>query len=154
MKRVFLDPDGTIPEIFGVIVAHPTDVLFGHQCAGTETLERWQEGYYVPIGHAPLGGERPRVEPLDLTAVFHQGSACYWGGAPRAPTGEPLLPPDRLATLRKLVAEIRFWTTDVAGEDHPGCLCLDETRLNELVEAWVPVLTPDGTGILVWDNCD
>jgi hypothetical protein len=33
-------------------------------------------------------------------------------------------------------------------------LLLDESRLGELDEAWVPVLTPDGSGLLVWNNSD
>jgi hypothetical protein len=29
---------------------------------------------------------------------------------------------------------------------------LDRRRLNELDEAWIPVLTPDGPGYLAWVN--
>jgi len=31
---------------------------------------------------------------------------------------------------------------------------LDETRINEVDEAWVPVITPFGSGTLVWKNSD
>jgi len=31
---------------------------------------------------------------------------------------------------------------------------LDESRSDEIDEAWVPVTTPDGPGILTWENSD
>ncbi|WUO43891.1 DUF6210 family protein [Streptomyces sp. NBC_00285] len=33
-------------------------------------------------------------------------------------------------------------------------MLLDESRLAEADEAWVPVLTPDGPGVLTWENSD
>ncbi|WP_460358611.1 DUF6210 family protein [Actinoallomurus acanthiterrae] len=36
----------------------------------------------------------------------------------------------------------------------PRKLELDEERLHELDEAWTPVVTADGPGILVWQNSD
>jgi hypothetical protein len=33
-------------------------------------------------------------------------------------------------------------------------LALDESRLSDLDEAWVPVLTAHGPGALVWNNSD
>jgi hypothetical protein len=33
-------------------------------------------------------------------------------------------------------------------------LKLDESRIAEADEAWVPVLTPDGSGVLMWFNSD
>ncbi|MGW9028169.1 DUF6210 family protein [Streptomyces sp. NPDC055722] len=36
----------------------------------------------------------------------------------------------------------------------PTALVLDESRLAEIDEAWVPVVTPDGPGVLVWENSD
>ncbi|WUD78232.1 DUF6210 family protein [Streptomyces sp. NBC_00510] len=37
-------------------------------------------------------------------------------------------------------------------EPHP--LRLDESRIREADEAWVPVITPDGPAVLVWFNSD
>ena len=38
---------------------------------------------------------------------------------------------------------------------YPGdTLFLDEDRVDQIVEAWIPVLTPYGPGILMWENCD
>ncbi|MFV2176746.1 DUF6210 family protein [Actinomadura sp. LOL_016] len=36
----------------------------------------------------------------------------------------------------------------------PAQLQVDESRLAEVDEAWVPVVTPDGQGVLVWLNSD
>ena len=36
----------------------------------------------------------------------------------------------------------------------PAHLVLDESRLSEADEAWVPVMTPDGPGVLVRENSD
>ncbi|MGS2617385.1 DUF6210 family protein [Micromonospora sp. LZ34] len=42
--------------------------------------------------------------------------------------------------------------TSHSEEVHP--LRLDESRMREVDEAWVPVITPDGSGVLVWFNSD
>jgi hypothetical protein len=147
-RRVFLDPDGTLPGLLGVVIAYPTGVRYEHQCAGTETVMRSVEGYFVPLGG-------PSTVPAQLTEVFHKGSACVWGGTPQGlPPNTPDLPPDRLERLRALVEAIPYSTQSDADSNERGPLRLDDSRLGELVEGWVPVLTPDGPGILVWENCD
>jgi hypothetical protein len=71
------------------------------------------------------------------------------------PPNTPNLPPDRLDALRAILASISFWGSEEgAGEKRRVGLRLDEDRLGELVEAWVPVSTPDGPAILTWPNCD
>lgn len=35
-----------------------------------------------------------------------------------------------------------------------GLLQVDETAIDELDEAWIPVLTVDGPGVLIWSNSD
>lgn len=47
-----------------------------------------------------------------------------------------------------------FWHTDAGGEMRRSQLELDTSRLGEAVEAWVPVITPQGRAVLVWPNCD
>lgn len=155
LRRVFLDPDGTLPHLLGVIVAHPTGVHYEQQCAGTETATRQIEGYFVPVGGLRRAPEEGQFDPHQLTALFHQGDGCVWGGEPwKLPENTSLLPPERLERLRSLVAAIPYWAYDEAGTEWRGHLRVDETRLGELAEAWVPVITPDGPGVLVWENCD
>jgi hypothetical protein len=67
VTRVFLDPDGSGGDVFGVTVQRATGVAYGTQCEGLKSDERYVEGFF---------------------------------------------------------------------------------------EAWVPVLTPQGPGVLVWPNCD
>ena len=60
---------------------------------------------------------------------------------------------DERDTLRGIVGTIRFWASDGTTEE-PHALRLDERRVRETDEAWVPVITPDGPGVLVWFNSD
>jgi hypothetical protein len=54
-----------------------------------------------------------------------------------------------LDQLRSLVAAIPYWMTSERGDDDErGQLLLDDARRAEIVEAWVPVVTPEGPGIL------
>ena len=64
-------------------------------------------------------------------------------------------PEDLLAELRATVGMIGMppsTCTDVAEETQP--LVLDETRLDELDEAWLPVVCADGPAVLIWPNSD
>ena len=149
MHHVFLDPDGTLGDWTFVIVAAPTGVRYRQQCAGVACEERELEGYLVPVGGVKLDSENGRIEATNLTAIFHRGGACVFGSA----SGR--LPADRLQELRRLVAAVPWWTTGESTEpDLRGYLEIDESRLAELTEAWVPVTTTAGCGVLVWSNCD
>ena len=57
--------------------------------------------------------------------------------------------------LAALVATVPYWqcSLDVVG-DRRLPLALDRSRIDEICEAWVPVVTPDGPGILLYGNCD
>ena len=149
VRRVFLDPDGTFPSGWlGVIVAASTGVVYANQCAGVGCDQREQEGYYVPVGRAKLDASDGNIDTWDLTLPFHDKRGCDWSRV-----GERI-PPECVAALEKEVAAIPFWTTTTCGSDERASLLLDRARLAEIAEAWVPVITPDGPGILVWDNCD
>jgi hypothetical protein len=150
LKRVLLDPDGTwVPRWLVVVVTAPTGVAYQQQCAGTANDQREVEGFLVPLGGLKVTPESGMIEPTEFEAVFHEGRACVWAAANNA------LPPARLERLRHLVADVPYWTVGSDGEsDARGALELDDSRLSELTEAWVPVRTPDGPGILMWANCD
>ena len=62
-------------------------------------------------------------------------------------------PEDELEKLRQIVSSISYWAGDGHSEQ-PHPLRLDDSRLPEADEAWLPVVTPDGAGILVWPNSD
>ncbi|MGV3720958.1 MAG: DUF6210 family protein [Actinomycetota bacterium] len=155
LRRVFLDPDGSLPDLFGVIIQHPTGVRFEHQCGGVETLHFGVEGYFVPLGRLHVVAEEGVFDLRQLTEVFHNRNACVWRGNPgKLPPNTCHLPADRLEQLRALVAAIPYWICDEVNTEQRHQLRLDDARLGELVEAWVPVTTPDGPGVLIWENCD
>lgn len=56
------------------------------------------------------------------------------------------------AVLRVGEAVKQIWYRGTGSRNAP--LRLDDERTAELDEAWVPVLTPDGPGYLVWINSD
>src|SRR5688572_33163083 len=104
MSRVLLiDPDGSAHSHLGVVVCHPTGVIYQQQCGGVETLIRSAEGYFVPFGGATFDPAQGLVKSEGLTAPFHEHGRCMYGGA------MVRLPADRLAELRCLVSSIPFW---------------------------------------------
>ena len=42
----------------------------------------------------------------------------------------------------------------IARRSRVGASPLDESRILEADEAWIPVITPHGPGVLVWPNSD
>ena len=149
-KFVFIDPDGSSPSWVGAVIEARTGVVYATQCAGTGTDVRLVEGYFIPSEGAKMNQEEGHVNPLELRAPFHRGKSCAWDA-----TGETLRP-ERLEQLRRAVAMIPCWASlpPGKGEDRREALQIDETRLGGVCEAWVPVLTANGRGILLWANCD
>lgn len=146
-KHVFLDPDGTWPPGWlMLVVAGNTGVVYEQQCGGLACYVRQLEGYLVPLGGLKFDPEQGQLAPVDLTAVFHAKSSCV---------GYETLSPDRVRQLRDCIAMIPYWTSSADGDTETRVpLALDESRVDEAVEAWVPVSTPDGRGVLMWENCD
>lgn len=62
-------------------------------------------------------------------------------------------PGSGLTRLRELIGTITYWACD-GEEERPSPLVLDESRAAEIDEAWVPVITADGPGVLLWSNSD
>jgi hypothetical protein len=137
---VFLNPDGIEDLGLHVIVESPTGVVYAHQCAGSLTEIRTVEGFLIPVG----GPDAARRIYDWFWATF--GGTCY---GPVEWTG------DRIDPLADLVAQIACWLThpDGAGDER-RTLELDRERIGECVEAWIPVRTPYGRGILVLKNSD
>jgi len=138
MLTVFIDPNELCESHIGVIVEYATGVLYEQQCGGTATELRSVEGYYVPVGGI-LEGKVLTAEQLQ--SPFHTRRGCVWGP----------IQSDRLPELNRIVESIPYEASEV----DRGCLRMDQTRLPEIVEAWVPVLIPNGQrAILTWQNCD
>ena len=140
MPYIFLNPDGH--EDFGlqVIVEHPTGAVYAHQCADSLTEVREAEGFLIWVG-----GEETARPVYDWFWKTFKGS-CY------TPVGWTEAGVKQLAGL---VAQIPCWLTHPEGEvDERRFLELNQERLGECVEAWIPVKTPYGRGILVLENSD
>jgi len=139
---VFLDPDGTWPRPWTFVIVHAaTGVWYGQQYGGTATREAWVEGYLVPVDGRPAHAE------LEQVFVRQLRGAGIWGG-------NAVVSSELVTRVRTAVARIRYWPASQGEQHAPVPLRLDGGRLADLDEAWVPVLTPDGPGVLVWSNSD
>lgn len=134
-RRVFLDLEDT-GWVF-VVVAAPTGVVYEVQ-GGFGCVPYAQEGYLLPVA-----GNDPAGDLKDLFVGELKGA-----GAAGMDWPPPLL--DRLRTAVALLVHGSANRDDL----FPAPLVLDESRLSEADEAWVPVLTPDGPGVLTWENSD
>lgn len=152
-KYVFLDPGGTFGRWLGLVVRRPTGVVYGTQCAGVCIHERFVEGFYVPLGGPSFDLDQTDFllpDRSDLTRAFHDDG----GGCISSPSTGDTLPSEMLERLARAVASIVCWETTLEDRDHRGHVTLDRARLAEAVEAWLPVESPLGPGVLVYENCD
>ena len=147
-QYVFLDPDGTFNPWVGVLVRRSTGVIYATQRGGTATDERMAEGFFIPLGGFSFDSGTGPFDLSTLSAPFHWGSGCD-----NSATGATL-PEDRLKRVRSAVADLPCWRTERGDGDKRLALQLIEDRLPEAVEAWIPVETPYGPGVLVYKTCD
>ncbi|WP_377267024.1 DUF6210 family protein [Peterkaempfera sp. SMS 1(5)a] len=136
---VFLDPDGSSGGgwLYAVVEAE-TGVLYQQQYGGTACRQGQVEGFLVPL-----------VAPDGLDALRTLFEKDFRG----AGTHDHMWADDEQNRLREIVGTVRYWACDGKAEK-PHHLRLDETRMRETDEAWVPVITPDGPGVLTWYNSD
>ncbi|XVU27232.1 DUF6210 family protein [Actinoplanes sp. CA-054009] len=136
-RHVSLDPDGLAG--LCVLVAAPTGVVYHHQYGGTACRQGQQEGFLVPLAAFSALDELREIFEVHLDSV---GTWNYqW-------------PDEELDHLRRVVSDVSYWTSDDGRSEEPKPLTLDESRLRDVDEAWIPVETPDGPGILIWPNSD
>jgi hypothetical protein len=147
-RFVYLDPDGTLPEWIGMVVRCETGVVYGSQCAGVAIEQRLIEGYFVPIGGLKYSGDDGQIKVGLFREIFHERDTCEWKWTGRE------LPAERLARLKNLVSTIPYWRPELDGVDQKFPVRLDATRVEQLAEAWLPILTPDGPGVPLHKNCD
>lgn len=148
VRFVYLDPDGTLPEWIAIVVRCETGVIYGTQCAGVATEQRYIEGYLVPVGGSKYDIDEGNIEVGPLVDVFHEEDGCKWGWTGRD------LPSDRKALLSNLVESVPYWRCNPSGDDKKHQIRIDESRTDEIAEGWIPIETPDGPGVLLYKNCD
>ena len=142
MKHVVLDPDGTVDYGLVVIVEADTKVTYHQQCAGLLTEARSVEGFLIPVA-----GRVAAQKIFDWFWSEFKGN-CY------PSQFSTLWTQERTARLGELVAEIPCWHFDGGVRDKRDGLRLDTEIMHECVEAWIPVVTPYGRGILALRNSD
>ncbi len=139
MRHVDVNPsDFLMHPWMAVLVPASTGVTYINQTGGVACRPRQIEGYYVPVfdqkGHDLL---------RSIFEVTLGGSGTYrrvtWTG-------------QMLDDLRTAVARVRMNSSQGGHAEVP--LILDESRLTEIDEAWVPVTSADGPAILIWENSD
>lgn len=132
-----------------VVIAAETAVIYQHQYGGTACMQGQVEGYLLPVHGVPAGDCDEAVAMLLEIFEHDLGGAGWRGGA---------LPGQLMTRLRGAVEKIAVEESGQTAGDllsrEQKPLLLDESRLGELDEAWVPVVTPDGPGLLVWNNSD
>ena len=140
MLHVLLDPDGTLA--FGVvlIISSKTGVAYSAQCGGTSNELRTIEGFLIPVGGTDLADAIYGWFWNRFRGNCHQ-SNVEWNAK-------------LMNELAEIVATIPCWKTNLDGHDERGRLKLDENRIQECIEAWIPVSTPYGNGILTLKNSD
>ncbi|MEV5749981.1 DUF6210 family protein [Actinoallomurus sp. NPDC052308] len=121
-----------------VVVEAPTGVCYQQQYGGTACRQGKAEGYLVPV----FGPDA--LDAFGELFVTHFRGSGTWNH--RWSDGE-------VTTLRRIVEGVTFWTSDGV-DDEPHQLRLDDARIAEADEAWIPVRTPDGPGVLMWSNSD
>lgn len=135
---VFIDPFEALDGVGYVIVRRRTGISYRQQYGGTGCHQGIVEGYLVPV---------------DLSGVAHDLGALFVKELGGSGLGSPgPRPAEVMARLDQLVSRV---VMSASGDDRKAvALRLDHGRHHEADEAWLPVLTPDGPGVLVWQNSD
>lgn len=142
-KYIFLNPDGIQDIGLLVVVAAKTGVVYAHQGGGFNAEIRELEGFIVPVGDYRLATKLSKFFWQEFKGQLPVKNNTSWKEA-------------TVQKLATLVQEIPFWQTckDGFGEDKRALLELDTEKLGDLTEAWVPVKTVYGPGVLVFKNSD
>jgi len=139
MRDVSVNPSAFQPYSWMAVLVHAsTGVTYTNQTGGVACRPRQIEGYDVPVF------DQGAYDSLrSIFEVTLGGSGTYRGVAWEGTV---------LDDLSQAVTRVRMDSS--AGGPCEVPLVLDESRLLEIDEAWVPITTPDGPGILIWENSD
>lgn len=140
-KVVAIDPDGTQDWGLFVILDARTSTMYEVQCGGPSTLQRSAEGLLVPVGDA--------IAARPLREFF---ADAFRGNPP--PAGGSEWSEAQLDEVAGIVGRVPYWSRRDDGSDRRSMLKLNRERVSEMTEAWIPVETSDGAGILIFKNSD
>lgn len=137
--------DVSLPSAFlmypwmAVLVEAKTGVTYTNQSGGTACRQLQIEGYYVPVFDQEAYNSLRSIFEVTLEGAGTSHREVKWQG--------PMLD-----QLREAVSRIRMDSSIGGYAEVP--LILNEPQLAVIDEAWVPVISPDGPGILIWENSD
>lgn len=134
-----INADGMLGDYLLLIVLAPTHIYYTHQCGGYSCDQKRAEGFLVPVGVAN-----------DLERLNHWFELTFGGFCMDASVWDA----KKTESLARIIAKIQCWHSDEEGNDQVHYLKLDRSRMSECIEAWIPVLSPYGAGILVLANSD
>lgn len=136
---IFLNPDGTQDIGLCLIVEKDTGVFYGNQSAGNACVELYSEGYLVPLGMKDVEKELNKFFAKETTGWT---PVCW--------------KEKQVEQLSLIISKIPCWNTHYYQDedDQRQFLKLDKTRIEECEEAWIPVLSPLGKAILIFENSD
>lgn len=137
-RYVLLDPDAMADGAgwLYVVVRAKTGICYRQQYGGTACRHGEVEGFLVPVL-----GPGSYVQLRELFEGYFDGAG----------TRHHRWRDKEIDSLRDLVQGVSYWASDALSATR-HLLRLDERRVSDVDEAWVPVLTPDGPGVLVWSN--
>jgi hypothetical protein len=140
MRRILLNPDDSFSPGLLLIVEAATNTTYEQQCGGYAVALRSAEGFLIPVG-----GEREARVIYDWFVTAFKGHSYAAADSWRA---------QRVAELQELVRRVPCWIRASTDADEARSLELDMKRLDQCIEAWIPVLSPYGHGILTLDDSD
>lgn len=131
------------------VIPAATGVVYQQQYGGHACRQGQVEGYLLPVS-ALRGGDCE--ESVTALREIFEVDLAGWGWRDDAAQGH------LMTRLREAVAKIATAAPGQTPDDLLSRewkpLALDESRLSDLDEAWVPVLTAHGPGTLAWNNSD
>jgi Family of unknown function (DUF6210) len=136
---VFIDADGASEPYLLLLVLSPTNVVYAHQCGGYSCMQNSAEGFLVQIG-----------DPGTREELYSWFQSEFDGSCMNSSVWDK----SRIDALAEIVSRVSCWHTDSQGNDTRNFLVLDRGRMHQCVEAWIPVVSTYGQGIMVLKNSD
>ena len=139
-KYVLIDPDGTANVGLCLVIEQETGVEYGHQCGGVATEIKSIEGFLIPLGMKDIEQDIAKFFWKEFKENCHNPNNAW--------------PVDQIEKLSKLISKIPDWQCDKIENDKKAFLKLDVERIDDCVEAWIPILSVHGRGMLLFRNSD
>jgi len=138
-KTILIDPDGSSDNSWlYTIIKYPTNVKYQQQYGGFANRVNQVEGFLVPVSATQALKQLQGLFEKEL-----KGNGT-WGQNIE-------LTEKQYEKLSALVETIPYWGTN---SKTPHNLEIDTESLKEIDEAWIPIVSSDGPGVLVWANSD